>query len=154
MFLIKEEKSFWKRFNLFFYIRQILKFIDINKIKRLLTPIPSREYLQIYQLPQAVEISREKSKESLSKIIKMFAQIDTELNASNYDRKYENVDNSFFTHKFGVIFDMRKTKITNSITREIFKEIAHIIDCFPSIQVTVIFPDLGALENHKNDYIF
>lgn len=155
MFLFKDKNSsFLQRFNIIFYLRQIVKFVDINRIKRILTPIPSKSYLQIYQLPQAVEISKEKSKESLSKIVKMFAQMDNELTASEYDRKYNDADNNFFTHKFTVIFDMSRTKITNSITREIFKEIAHVIDLFSNIKVVMIFPDLCELENHKSDYIF
>lgn len=133
------------KYNLFFYLKKISNFLDVDKLRKLLTPVPSREYTQIYHLPEAVEITRERKIEILSSIIKNLADIDTDINQFSYDERRLKNKNNFFTNKFYIIFDLDKTRILNSVSREIFKDISNVIDLFPNIKLVIMFPNLDHL---------
>lgn len=144
-------RTWFQKLNIFYYIREIKKYCAYNKIKNMLTPVPSKSYIQIYQLPEAVNISRDRKLSTLSSIVKNFSEIDTELANSIHEAKFKGHGSDFYPHKFGIIFDMRKTRMASPVVKELLKDIAGIIDLFPRIQLTMVFPNLKNMK--KRDEI-
>lgn len=145
--------DFFKSFNIFYYLKQIKSYIDVNKIKKIVTPVQSTVYVQVYETPEAISIKSERRREILAKVVRMFSQIDDEMRRHLYRQKILNENNNFANCNFKIILDMRKTIIMNSTTLHIFRDIVKNADLFDNIELVVLIKKIDKIEEEHTEYI-